>query len=70
MQSYQLPNMTCGHCLRSVTSAVQALDPLAEVQADLPAHRVQIDTTAAAEAVVAALSAAGYPPADPDGAAT
>ncbi len=63
MLSFQIPNMTCGHCARAVTEAVQAADPAATVEVDLPTHQVQVQTTAAREAVVAQLKEAGYAPA-------
>ena len=63
MLSFEIPNMTCGHCVRSVTEAVKAADPAAELQIDLPTHRVQVQTSAAREAVVARLVQAGYTPA-------
>ena len=63
MLSFEIPNMTCGHCVRSVTEAVKAADPAAELQIDLPTHRVQVQTSAAREAVVAQLVEAGYTPA-------
>ena len=63
MLSFQIPNMTCGHCVRAVTEAVQTADPAATVVADLPTHQVQVQTTAPREAVVAQLAAAGYQPA-------
>lgn len=58
-----LPTMTCGHCVKSVTAAVQALDPQAQVQCDLPTHRVQVQSVAEPAAVRAAVVAAGYEPA-------
>jgi copper chaperone len=63
MLSFEIPNMTCGHCVRAVTEAVKAADPAAELQVDLPTHRVQVQTSAAREAVVAQLVEAGYTPA-------
>jgi copper chaperone len=63
MLTLDIPNMTCGHCVRAITEAVTAADPAAKVQADLATHRVQIDTTADREAVVASLTEAGYQPA-------
>jgi copper chaperone len=63
MLTFQIPNMTCGHCARAVTEAVQAADPAATVEVDLPTHQVQVQTTAAREAVVAQLKEAGYAPA-------
>lgn len=63
MLSFEIPTMTCGHCVRAVTEAVQALDPAATVQADLPTHRVQVQTTATEAEVSAQLAQAGYTPA-------
>lgn len=57
----KLPTMTCGHCVKSVTSAVQRLDATARVQADLSTHQVRVDTTVAREAVLKALADEGYP---------
>jgi copper chaperone len=63
MLDFLIPNMTCGHCVRAVTEAVKAADPQAQVQVDLPTHRVQVQTTAARDQVVARLAEAGYEPA-------
>ena len=62
MIEFRIDAMTCGHCVRAVTQAVQQVDPAARVTVDLPAHRVQVDTGKTREAVVAALVEAGYPP--------
>lgn len=62
MLTFHIPNMTCGHCVRSVTQAVQAADPAAQVQADLPTHQVRVATVLPPEAVAAALAEAGYAP--------
>ncbi len=56
-----LPDMTCGHCVKTVTATVQKLDAQARVQTDLASHKVQIETTAAPERVRAALAEEGYP---------
>ena len=58
---FHLDDMTCGGCARSVTKAIQALDPEARITADPPTRRVEITTTAAREQVVAALREAGFP---------
>ena len=55
-----LPAMTCGHCVKTVTTTVQRLDAQASVSADLATHRVRVETTAAQDAVVKALAAEGY----------
>ncbi len=63
MLSFNIPNMTCGHCVRAITQAVLAVDPAAQVQADVPTKRVEVDTTATRDSVVARLVEAGYQPA-------
>jgi copper chaperone len=64
MLSFEIPNLSCGHCVRAVTEAVHALDPQAQVQADLATRQVQVQTSAPRAAVVAALTEADYAPAD------
>ena len=56
-----LPAMTCGHCVKTVTTTVQRLDAQARVSADLATHQIRVDTTAPRDAVVKALAAEGYP---------
>ena len=63
MLTFQIPNMTCGHCVKAVTQAVHAVDPAATVQTDLASHEVKVETTASRESVVAQLAEAGYQPA-------
>jgi len=63
MLTLDIPNMTCGHCVRAITQAVVAADPAAKVQADVPAHQVQVDTALSREALAAVLAEAGYAPA-------
>ena len=36
MTEFQIQNMTCGHCAGVVTKAVQAVDPKATLDFDLP----------------------------------
>ena len=56
-----LPDMTCGHCVRAVTAAVQQVDAEARVQIDLPTHKLQIESARPAEAFKAVLADEGYP---------
>ncbi len=60
---FHIQAMTCAGCARAVTAAIRALDPLAEVNADPPAHSVEVRTTRAETEIRAALTAAGFPPA-------
>ena len=60
-----LPDMTCGHCVKTVTATVQRLDAQARVQTDLATHRAVFETGVAREMLVKALAEEGYPAADP-----
>ncbi len=56
-----VPDMSCAHCKATIERAVAATDPAARLAVDLPAHRVAVETTIPAAAMIAALEAAGYP---------
>jgi copper chaperone len=57
-----IDNMTCGGCARTVTRAIQSVDPDARIDTDPPSRLVKVDTAASQEQVVAALREAGFPP--------
>lgn len=57
---FTVDGMTCGHCVRAITRAVQALDPAARVEADLGAKTVAVDAGLPAERVAAAITTEGY----------
>ncbi len=61
MMTFNLPDMTCGHCVATVTKAIKTLDSTAEVKADLARKTVSVETSAPAGAVSKALEDAGYP---------
>lgn len=58
-----IENMTCGGCVRSVTKAIQSVDPAAEVNADPTTHKVEVRSAAPRERLAAALTEVGYVPA-------
>ncbi|WP_300621882.1 heavy-metal-associated domain-containing protein [Dokdonella sp.] len=59
---FHVESMTCGGCARSVTRAIQSVDPAAEVSADPPRRRVEVKTGAPRERIEAALREAGFEP--------
>jgi len=61
--AFQVPDMTCGHCVKTITGAVNEAVPGAVVAVDLPTHRVTITGTDQADKVEAAIREAGYEPA-------
>ncbi|MES2915056.1 MAG: heavy-metal-associated domain-containing protein [Pseudomonadota bacterium] len=60
---FHIENMTCGGCVRSVTKAIQSVDPAAEVSADTATHKVDVKSSAPRERLASALSEVGYAPA-------
>ncbi|MDB5730847.1 MAG: copZ [Variovorax sp.] len=63
MISFQVNDMTCGHCAGRITRALHAVDQNAQVRIDLAAHRVEIEPGAAhADALGKAIKEAGYMP--------
>lgn len=57
----RIENMTCGGCARSVTRAIQSVDPNARIDADPAQRRVKVETTATPAALRQVLDEAGYP---------
>jgi copper chaperone len=52
--------MSCGHCVKAITQAVQARDPAASVRIDLAAKEVGVDSALTADQVIAAINEEGY----------
>ena len=63
MIAFEVNDMTCGHCVSTITKALKATDKGALVQIDLAAHRVQVEPVSAdAEELAEAIKEAGYTP--------
>ncbi len=56
----QVKGMSCQHCVKAVTKAVQAQDPDATVAVDLPQGTVTVQTTLSRAATSQAISDEGY----------
>lgn len=65
MQTFKVVGMTCSHCKRAVTEAVQGIDPLAAVQVDLASGLVETNSTMLTEKLAEAIRDAGYEVATP-----
>ena len=59
---FQIDNMACGGCARSVTKAIQSVDPQAKVDIDLASKAVTVTSSATKAAIAATLEDVGYPP--------
>ena len=62
MHAFNLPQMSCGHCVKAVTEAAHEVDPQAKVEVDLPAKQARIESPQPREKFVEALAEAGYQP--------
>jgi copper chaperone len=60
MLSFKVEGMSCGHCVQSVTQAVQKVAPKAQVAVDLDAGRVDVAGDDRRDALAAAIEEAGY----------
>jgi len=59
MKHFDIPDMTCSHCVKKVTQAVQSVDAAAKVQADLATHSIAVTSRASAASLSVAITAAG-----------
>lgn len=58
---FQVQGMTCGHCERAVTQAVQGVDPDATVRIDRASGSVRVERSSADRAALAAaIAEEGY----------
>lgn len=62
MTEFIVEGMSCGHCVKAVTSAVHALDPAAKVDVDLNNKHVCIESEVGRSLLSQALVDAGYTP--------
>jgi copper chaperone len=60
MQVFNVQGMSCGHCVKAITQALQAKDPAASVRVDLAAKEVGVESALTTEQVIAAISEEGY----------
>ncbi|AHL76826.1 copper resistance protein CopZ [Stutzerimonas stutzeri] len=60
MQTFNVTGMTCAHCERAVTRAIQARDAQARVRVDLQASVVQVEGNLSAAAIREAIEEEGY----------
>ena len=62
MYSFQVSDMTCGHCVATVEKAVKSVDAAASVKIDLANIAVEIDSAKPATRFAEAIEEAGYTP--------
>lgn len=57
---FNVPDMSCGHCVSAITAAVQQVAPGATVTTDLASHKVSIEGSDDTAGVQQAILDAGY----------
>ena len=60
MQVFNVQGMTCGHCVKAVTRAVQEQDAAAKVEIDLAARQVRVQSELGQEQILRAIRDEGY----------
>ena len=60
MQAFNVKGMSCGHCVRAISQAIQARDGAAEVQVDLAGGEVRVASRLAEAEILAAIREEGY----------
>jgi copper chaperone len=63
MIAFEVNDMTCGHCVSTITKALKSADKDAKVTIDLARHLVMVEPTEAdAQELRDAIAEAGYTP--------
>jgi copper chaperone CopZ len=62
MIEFNIPDISCAHCVGVVEKAVKAVDATATVEIDIPTKKVRITSTAEKSTLANALVAVGYAP--------
>lgn len=61
MMKLVVDNMSCQHCVKTITKAINDIDPKAKVTVDLAKHEVDIEGgTISQEAAIQAVNQAGF----------
>lgn len=61
MYEFDIPDMSCGHCVGTVTQAIKLVNPAAVADVDLSKRKATVETTCDPGTISAALDEAGYP---------
>lgn len=61
MYEFDIPDMSCGHCVATVTKAIKAADPEATADIDLGNRKAKVSSAVDPKSIGAAMEDAGYP---------
>ena len=57
---FTVTGMSCGHCEKAATHAIQAIDPNAQIRIARDQQHVEVDSTQPREQLVHAIAQEGY----------
>jgi len=60
VHTFRVEGMTCDHCIKAVTEAVQARDASAEVKVKLQGGEVRVVSSLPSDQLIVAIAEAGY----------
>ncbi len=64
MTTLHVPDMTCQHCVATITKLIRQADPAAQIQIDLSQHKVAVAGKLNSAELISLLEDAGYTPAE------
>jgi copper chaperone len=59
-QTFEVTGITCGHCEKAVTRAIQQVDPQAQVKIDRSQNRIDVQSEQPRETLARAIADEGY----------
>lgn len=59
---FQIPDMTCGHCVNTITQAIQEKFEQAQVEADVSTHTLTVQGVEDVNALEKIITDEGYSP--------
>jgi copper chaperone len=62
MIEFEVKDMTCGHCVSTITRAIKESVPSADVAVELDSHRITIHGAPSAADIERAIREVGYTP--------
>jgi copper chaperone len=61
MYIFQVPKMSCGGCVNTITHAIKSVDANATIEADTASKIVKVESVATEQALIDVITNAGYP---------
>lgn len=59
---FNIPDMTCGHCVQTITDAIKVRFPEAQVEADVSTHMLRIEGAEDQAVIEDLIKEEGYTP--------